>query len=166
MNRHLSSEEISNWISGEPNAQVERHTHYCPVCQADLDSFSTAMSLFVKSARGWADLQRGSDAPTIRLIEQAPRRATVNAISWAAIATLVCVLACFSARQSPRADTTLETDDTDTSLLRQVDAEVSQTVPASMEPLTRLMSSEPTVSAAKPHRRERRGRTTRRKAAI
>ena len=55
MNRHLSSEEISNWIFGERRADQERHVWECSKCNAEIERLEKAFSLFRESGQRWAD---------------------------------------------------------------------------------------------------------------
>lgn len=164
MSRHLSSEEICEWVSGERDSEVEQHARGCSHCRDELDSLSLAISRFRRSARHWADQQSGRDAGTIYLIERAAYRITLRAICWAGIAIVICILAGLSKRQKePNAE--LQKGEADGALLRQIDVEVSQTIPESMRPLTTLMSWDSNVVTAKAHHSERHVRIKKPRAA-
>jgi hypothetical protein len=55
MNRHLSEDDISRWVSGERLAETERHLRECQQCAAELDETQKAFALFRESGRQWSD---------------------------------------------------------------------------------------------------------------
>ena len=74
MNRHLSSEEISNWMAGDRRAGQERHAWACPQCSAEIERLEKDFSLFRESGRRWADHRyvfRGARSEASR---RSPRR--------------------------------------------------------------------------------------------
>jgi hypothetical protein len=46
MNSHLSEEQISSWIAGEPSPDAERHARECPQCSGEVEQTQRAMLLF------------------------------------------------------------------------------------------------------------------------
>ena len=130
MNSHLSLEEIYQWLSGERREEVEEHFRDCPACKAEMQQFQIALAGFRSS------------------LEQAP----VPAVSYsrvrhtlprwilatAAVLLLVATPVYWNARQQHAA----EQAKSDELLLERIDASLSRSVPASMEPLMQLISKE------------------------
>jgi len=140
MDQHLSSKEISGWVLGERSAEAERHARECASCQAELALFGTAMLAFGRSAHHWAAQECGPEAKTIRRIKQAPYHAAANAIGWITLAVALCILAILSAHRGPEPRISPTVADDDTVLFERLDAQLSQTLPSSMQPLTKLVS--------------------------
>src|SRR6266853_3375738 len=55
MNRHLSSQEFSNWMVGERRADQEQHARECAQCSAEIERLEKVFSLFRESGQRWAD---------------------------------------------------------------------------------------------------------------
>lgn len=130
MNSHLTSEEMYQWLSGEHGADVEEHFRECPACRTELLQFRSALTGFQSS------------------LEQCPvppvsRRSVRPALSrWvlasAALSLMVAGPVWWNARQQRAA----EQAKADELLLERVQAGLSRSVPASMEPLMQLISRE------------------------
>ncbi|HYV61780.1 MAG TPA: hypothetical protein VE958_03850 [Bryobacteraceae bacterium] len=128
MNSHLSSEEMYQWLSGEHMDEVEEHFRECEACQTELHQLKNALAGFRSS------------------LEECP----VPAVSWrpvrqilprwilatAALLLLTVAPVYWSARQQRLA----EQAQADELLLERVNAGLSRSVPASMEPLMQLVS--------------------------
>jgi len=129
MNSHLSSEEMYQWLSGE-GAEVEEHFRECTACQAELHQLKNALTGFRNS------------------LEECPvppaswRPVRHNLPRWilatAALSLLVATPVYWSARQQRLADQAKA----DELLLERIDASLSRSVPASMEPLMQLISKD------------------------
>ena len=128
MSQHLSAEEISNWMIGGRTPQSEQHVRDCPQCQAEVDRLEETLVQFRGSVR------------SLTVPPAAWKTARPQPLRWVlAVATLFILAAVpiyrnFADRQQARADAIL---------LEQIDAALSRTVPAPMEPLTRLVSWKP-----------------------
>jgi hypothetical protein len=130
MNSHLSLEEIYQWLSGEHREEVEEHFRDCPACKAEIHQFQNALTGFRSS------LQQ-SPVPAInysRVRQALPRWI----LATAALALLVATPMYWNARQQRAA----EQARADELLLERVNASLSRSVPASMEPLMQLISKE------------------------
>jgi predicted anti-sigma-YlaC factor YlaD len=136
MNRHLSPERISRWMMGEPTPQDEEHVRDCCTCSAEVTRMETALGLFQRSAK---DLSR-QHSPEFRNVwsaERARHGFGVQALRWALAGVTLLLLAGIPL-QTIRENRQREAQ-IDAALLEQVDAEVSRAVPATMEPLARLI---------------------------
>ena len=130
MNSHLSLEEIYQWLSGERWEEVEEHFRDCPACKAEMLQFQNALAGFRSS------LERSSVPP----ISYLPVRQTLPRwiLATAALALLIATPVYWNARQQRAADQAKS----DELLLERIDASLSRSVPASMEPLMQLISKE------------------------
>lgn len=148
MNRHLSSEEISQWLLNERTPAADRHLEACVDCRAEVTAFKTTLWLFRESARNWADRQLPPELHTLRRIKQARYRGMLHAVCLAIAMTVLCALGGISMRQrslgpvmpSPSAEPVVTV--TDAVLLERVDAQISQNVPSSLAPLDKALSWE------------------------
>ena len=144
MSGHLSSREISEWVAGTRTADCENHLHECAECREELTRLHGALSDFRDSLRSWSAAESVSPGPV--WLTGNPR--STHRLRWALVAVAMVLLAAipvYRARERPRlVDTSAE----DTVLLEQIDANVSRTVPATMEPLTGLVSWSSTNPAA------------------
>ncbi len=147
MNRHLSSQEMSEWTLGERNAGTERHVRDCASCRAKLSQASETLEVFRESARHWSEEQAGAGAPDFWKAKSAHPWITFRGLSWALASLVIVVVAGVSVglrgNRPGVADSTVE----DVALLKQVDGGVSQAVPRSLEPLLQLVSLEESVSS-------------------
>ena len=147
MSEHLNAGQISEWIAGERGSDAERHLNACAACRSQLEEFQATLAGFRSSVRGWSEAQYGAGKrPAWRL--DGPARRAQPPLYWAAMAAAFCALMAILVIQGsaphPRfsggADSSTHTSIMDAALMRQVDTEVSQTVPDAMEPLMKLVS--------------------------
>ncbi|SRR5258706_10289306 len=130
MNSHLSSEEMYQWLSGEHGADVEEHFRDCPTCRTELLQFRNALAGFRTS------LEK-SPVPAVRR-KQGSHRLSRWVLASAALSLMVAAPMYWNARQQRAA----EQAKADELLLERVQAGLSRSVPASMEPLMQLISRE------------------------
>jgi anti-sigma factor RsiW len=137
---HLSSEQLSEYMLGQLNPMVARHVENCPACRAELVQFREALGEFRGAVRAWSEDQavkyQANTALTIPADGAEPRswRASQQ-LAWALLIAAVCVIASFVLPRHGGESAA----GSDAVLLNQVDAQVSRTVPASMEPLLKLV---------------------------
>ena len=130
MNSHLSSEEIYQWLSGEHGADIEEHFRECPACQTELLQFRSALTGFQSSLEQ-------SPVPAVSR-KQNSQRLSRWVLASAALSLMVAAPMYWNARQQRAA----EQAKADELLLERVNAGLSRSVPASMEPLMQLISRE------------------------
>ena len=126
MNSHLSSEEMYQWLSGEHGADVEEHFRECPACRTELLQFRSALTSFRTS------LEK-SPVPAVRR-KQSSQRLSRWVLASAALSLMVAAPMYWNARQQ-RAAEQAKADEL-------LNAGLSRSVPASMEPLMQLISRE------------------------
>ena len=130
MNSHLSLEEIHQWLSGERRDEVEEHFRECPACEAELRQLHNALAGFRSSLEQ-------SPVPPVSYL---PVRGTLPRwiLATAAVLLLIATPVYWNARQQRAA----EQAQADELLLQRIDASLSRSVPASMEPLMQLITKE------------------------
>jgi hypothetical protein len=138
---HLSAEQISNWIvagrSQPADRQVEQHVRDCPECRQELLRLEETLSQFGGSVRAWSDRQGAAALP----VAWKPPRP--QPLRWVLVLGALFVLATVPVYRTAMDRRQAEQARSDAILLEQVDAALSRTVPAPMEPLARLVSWHP-----------------------
>jgi hypothetical protein len=143
MINHLTQIQISEAIAGQVSEPSRQHLRICDACRAEVARLQTDMALFGNAVRDWSEAVSFSSA---RVEISATPRALFPRFAFAALAA-TCVLILVVAliitdplhrnRYQPGSGASPVED---AALLTQVDAELARTVPASMEPLTKLMA--------------------------
>ena len=62
MNRHLSSERVASWVTGERTPDEERHVRECPACRAEVEGLEETFALFRESGERWSEHWRAARA--------------------------------------------------------------------------------------------------------
>jgi anti-sigma factor RsiW len=140
---HLSSEQLSECMLGQASSIVRQHVQDCPACRAEMANFREALGEFRGAVRAWSEDQAGKYQANAALAIPAavgePRSfRPSHQLAWALLIAAVCIVASFVLPRHRGADAV----GSDAVLLNQVDAQVSRTVPASMEPLMKLVVQE------------------------
>jgi len=149
MNQHLSSEQIAKWVAGERTGADEQHARECSECRAKLAEFEGALSLFRGAVHDWSE-QQSSGMRSAAWTDDEPVRPRwrFQPLRWAAAGVALLILAAIpfvhNAREKQRQ---AELAKADALLLEQVDAEISRAVPATMEPLVKLVAWDPSSSS-------------------
>ena len=146
MNPHLTTQEIAEWIAGQKTAAMEEHLRGCEDCAATVERATEPLALFRTSVRALGDRQMGF----ARFVLPAERPVhPANPFRWGlAMATAVALMvaAIPVARHfhlvSPAATPVVVPTVSDDALLQQVETEISRSVPSTLEPLAKLMSSD------------------------
>ena len=159
MSTHLSASQISRSIAGERSSDAACHLSECADCRSRIEEFQGTLAGFRRSVRGWSEAQyevRKHPAWRRDSPAQSAQRPLYWALYWPAMAAAFCALMAVLVfhGSAPRHGTSGDGQSTaqsslhssshtltmDAALMRQVDTEVSQTVPDAMEPLMRLVS--------------------------
>ena len=131
MSSHLSHEQISQWMLGERTSVEEQHVLECPQCSAAVAGLQSALAEFGGAVRDWGEAQR------VAMPTRDGRRARPFRWAWVAVAALLlAAVPIYRVDQQRKA----ERARADAALMEQVDAEVSRTVAAPMEPRAKLMT--------------------------
>jgi anti-sigma factor RsiW len=142
MNDHLTSQQITEYVAGASGPAMEEHVHSCIACRAEAERLSETLALFRDSARRWS-LEHESARPLIPVNLGAAnnRRVTLRYLGLTA-AVAACLIAGLTLPHDkhdkagkPAPVRHAVSAITDAELLVQVDRELSETVPPSMEPI-------------------------------
>lgn len=158
MSKHLNADQMAEWTTGDRRPELERHLRECAACRMALEEFQAALGGWRDAVRGWSDhqYQLAQHRMSARGVSVASRRPARN-LYWAtgtAMCAFLAVLLWYAGtvpvtERSVAPATSIETTavteagratNPDAVLMRQVDREVSQTVPDAMEPLMELVS--------------------------
>jgi ferric-dicitrate binding protein FerR (iron transport regulator) len=162
--RHLTSQEISQWLVEGPSAGAEAHADNCYACQAKLAEARQPLEMFRTAVMAWSEAQPEHPVRMVQQSQGSGRRAWI----WAPALSLalgVALLAGFLV--SPRAVRNHATATpavanapvSDAVLMEQVDSEVSEAVPDAMAPLTDLVAWDSPESAAAGAKKPVKGKT-------
>lgn len=143
MKGHLTSEQIEAWMIGDRTPEHGAHLRGCPECARALAQAEQPVELFGSAMREWSDRQmpRRTFDPAAHVSHSYGWHPMRIALAGAALLGLIAVPVF---RPTPVVESTVpaSTAVSDEALLRQVDLEVSRSVPGSMEPLAVLMTNE------------------------
>ncbi len=143
MNQHLSSEQIARWMAGERSPAEEQHVRECPECGAELARMEAALELFRGSVREWSE-DSSAQAQTFVPVRRGWR---FQPMRWALACVVLLMLAAIPVYRNTAAKQRQAAQaKADAALLEQVDAEISRAVPATMEPLVKLVAWDPAAA--------------------
>jgi hypothetical protein len=142
MNRHLSSQQMSEWALGTRSPEVELHMRDCPACRAEADRFEEALVGFRDSVHRWSERQLGVEFPRLANIEERRPWASFRDLRWASVAVAAFAVVGFWALLYHGEHRVADPAATDVELLQQVDQALSRSVPSSLKPLGELVSWE------------------------
>jgi predicted anti-sigma-YlaC factor YlaD len=140
MNRHLSERQMSEWTLGERSPEMERHVGDCPSCRAELNRAGQALAAFRQSARQWSERELVAGVAEAWKTESARPWITFRSLRWACAVMLVFLFAGVPLVWRSHRRAVAEAAAADAMLLKQIDTDVSQAVPDSMQPLMQLVS--------------------------
>ncbi len=149
---HLTASEISCWLVEGPSSELSQHLGGCFACQAKLAEAQEPLTAFRTALVGWSEAQSTTRLPSLQ-VSSVP----VSSVRWglrvwlptASLAMAALLLVGFvtgpdlfrrhgTVRQAV-VDSSISPD-SDSVLMDQVDAEVSEAVPDAMAPLTDLVA--------------------------
>jgi hypothetical protein len=168
---HLSEWDQQEYVLGQRTPDMVQHLAQCSTCQASIAQLEQGVTLFRNSALEWS--ARSLEGRPFRTPAPLPslRSSLAPAWQWAVAACLLLLLLPVylyvrNARQqetiahhtlpqtapnaTPNSAPNSAPNDApinDDALLQQVDEEVSESVPASMEPLTHLVTTSPDATS-------------------
>jgi hypothetical protein len=134
MSEHLSSEQITDWMTGNRPTDAVQHIRDCATCELHVERLQETLGMFRGAVRETAD-----SFEERQKVFQVPRRRM--RVMWATVAAALVTLVAIpvyevqDARQRAAA-----TAKQDAELLDQVNAELSQSVGTPMKPLEKLVS--------------------------
>lgn len=143
MNEHLTHQELTDHLLGTRSATVEAHLASCSDCSKELYQFRESLGTFRAAVHNWSEAER----PVQRHVFPVPR-----SFDWLLVGAMALVLLTFSlVFWGDRADTNNATNDLpatnlvaqnsvdqiqqDNELLSNINQELSEGLPAPMQPL-------------------------------
>jgi anti-sigma factor RsiW len=136
MTQHLTSEQQSQCILGEPGPVARQHLKDCPACRAELGNFGDALGEFRGAVRGWSENQAHAALAVHARPSESRSWIASHQFALAVLLAAVSILASVVWHRGGEAPAS------DAVLLNQVDAQVSRAVPSSMEPLMKLVAQQ------------------------
>jgi hypothetical protein len=144
MRVHLSSEQISRWMAGDRTPDADQHLRECARRAAETARLKTLLAEFRSSVIAWSALQKGAEAPERWTPLEHRRGFARGVLRWklaaAALAIAIVVPICKNSSDRRRETEAFEAD---VQLWEEVNAQVSRSVPAPLEPLMKLVVWEP-----------------------
>jgi predicted anti-sigma-YlaC factor YlaD len=143
---HLSPWEQEEYVIDRPTPQMLRHLNECAECRGAVEGLERGTALFRGAAVEWS-AESLAKRPR-QLLVAAGARHPATALRWALAAVLplvLMVLVLLGLHPTPRLVhpvSAINGASSDDALLQQVDEQLSVAVPASMESLTHLVSTE------------------------
>jgi anti-sigma factor RsiW len=161
MSAHLTHEELTDTLSGISSLTVNAHLLNCPECASEMDQLKNSIAGFRQAAHAWSE-----SAPTVGRVSSVVPRKRSWAATWALVATMILFAAGvifylrdYEARkQAESAQVAMPAAPLegsaaqiakDNELMSQVYSEISEGVPAPMQPLQISQSAASNDSAAK-----------------
>jgi hypothetical protein len=144
MNIHLTDEQISKWIAGDSTPKEHRHGLECAQCAAKLTSLQNALSAFRSSATTWAEKQGAGNVPDTILVPGAQRARTrsLRRLAAAAAVVIVALIPAYKrVAEREREARAMRESQFDAQLLERINAHLSRTAPASLQPLMEMTSN-------------------------
>jgi hypothetical protein len=141
MSKHLTPEGVSKWMAGDSTPEIEQHARECPQCSAELNAIQNALSQFRSFMVNWADRERGGYVPDSATLRRPSPNLFVRRLCWLSAATAITVVALIPVYRKPiesRENAEVIQESMDAELLERINAHLSQTAPASLQPLTEL----------------------------
>lgn len=142
MNEHLKSAQIAQCIVGGASAAERQHSRECPQCAAELAELESSLSRFRDSVQAWSARQSASRPHAWGLADALrpfPSHRLRLLLAMAAMVVLAVVPLYRGAMERQRRHAEMAREDA--ILMERVDDQISRSVPASMEPLAKLMST-------------------------
>ena len=140
MNSHLTREQIDRLLIGDRVAEHQKHVAACEQCAKEVARMEAPLAALRGAVHAWSARQMSPAAVLPRSRFSGSLRTAM-----AAGALVIAVAVGIEWRNHYAAEMTRADD----ALLRQVDSEVAQSVPSSLEPLANLMNISTTEGNSK-----------------
>jgi hypothetical protein len=140
---HLSSWEQEEYVLDQRTPEMLRHLSECAGCRAAVARLEHGVAVFRNAAVDWSSECLATRPQQLNTF--AARGLSVLALRWAVAAVLpvlLLVFALLSFHPTSIRPVRPTADISDDALLEQVDQQVSDAVPSSMESLTNLVTTE------------------------
>src|SRR5690242_4924864 len=139
MSGHLTEDQLTECIVGQPTFEERTHLAECAKCVAELDYFRGTVSAFRSAVRAGVDARIGSQsALLIRPVTARDPRWRWALVAATALALALIPLAGVNRVSPQKAQVDSDAD----ALMRTVDLQLSRTIPAPMEPVIALLPTD------------------------
>ena len=125
MKQHLTSRQITEYVAGAAGPGIIGHVSECPACRAETERLADSLALYRQSVTDWS---LGMKAVPLRVPD---RRLPLRQLVWAT-ALAACLIA---GLVLPHAKEPAPRTISDADLLVQVDRQLAENVPPSLEPI-------------------------------
>ena len=148
MSNHLSQDQLSMWILGRSTPEELQHGRECPECSRELARFHTPVSTFRAVMQDWSDRENVPRLADVSVFLSRRGRPFSPVWRWVPAGLAVLILAAIpiyvqqkKLQQSEAEQATRE----DVLLMDAVNAHLSRTIPAPMEPIFVLVPGQESI---------------------
>ena len=135
MSKHLSEDQITEWLLGASDDFVSRHLEMCDACSAEAERLRNTISCFRDSIHATA--QRDHIFWTNQQLAMGQRASARGwySLRWAWVAAMAMVLiAALFLTRAPNPPQNTATEDADNALLQEVQGDLAREVPKALAP--------------------------------
>jgi len=135
VNKHLSEDQITDWVLGNSDEFVFRHLEACEVCSGEAEELLRMISGFRDSIHAAAQREQSFwRSQQLALRERLSARDWYPLHwAWAAAMVMVLIMAIFLTR-TPNAPQNYPSADADKALLQEVQGDLAREVPEALAP--------------------------------
>jgi len=144
---HLSTWEQEEYVIDQPTPQMLRHLAECAGCRTAVEQLQHGVTGFRSAAVEWSAASLAARPQQLPMAAARRRPAATLRWAFAAVVPLVLLVLLLPLHRSSPRPAHPAAEISDDALLEQVDEQLSVTVPASMESLTHLVSTESSSGA-------------------
>jgi hypothetical protein len=135
MNRHLTSEQVSEFVAGAASQSMREHVAGCNDCHSEVERLNDSLAIFRQSVRQWS-LEQEQAPFTLEIDARASRRRiTLQRLGWTAILTACLITGLTLPHHRNIEPMSAQRTISDADLLVQVDKELAEAVPPSLAPI-------------------------------
>ena len=148
MSNHLSQDQLSMCILGRSTPEEQRHAHECPECSRELARFREPVSTFRTVMQDWSDRETVPRLADVSVFLTRARRFANPFWRWVPAGLAIIVLTAIPVYiQQRKLQTELEESTReDVLLMDAVNAHLSRTIPAPMEPIMALVPNQESIA--------------------
>ena len=149
--KHLSSEQISKVVAGVCGPEEAQHGRDCGECAAEVTRLTELLSMFRGSMHDWSEKQDHLDTDVARPVRRLHWQPRAWVLAGAVLAIVIAAPVYKDVKdrevKAQAAQEAAAQEVKDAMLMDNVNAQLSRTAPAAMEPLMQLMSPESSANS-------------------
>jgi anti-sigma factor RsiW len=150
MSNHLSEDQFTKCIAGQPSDAELQHIRGCPECSAELEHFDNTLSLFRSTLRNRIDDRVALQGSALTPFAIRPAETGMPRWRWAVVAAALVVsvtLPFFISKPASQESSQAVSIETDAdALMNAVNLRLSRVVPAPMEPMWSLLPNDESIA--------------------